>query len=109
MTCETAQDYQEMANIAMSLCIPRVSSTVKRDYIQQVFDKFGFGKISKIDMVCKKMEKHQRVFIHFQTWNNSARAIRAKEILDSGKDIKIVYDSCWFWKVSLNRCNSSRV
>ena len=97
-----AQDYQEMA---VSLCIPRVSSTTTREYIYRVFDKLSFGKIVKIDMVCKKTEKYQRVFIHFENWNdNNIQANRAKQFLDQGKDVKIVYENGWFWKVSLNRC-----
>jgi len=47
--------------------------------------------------------KFQRVFIHFKKWNSSETAQRAKERVLSGKEIKIVYDDPWFWKLSLNR------
>jgi|LauGreSBDMM110SN_4_FD.fasta_scaffold151342_1 hypothetical protein len=94
---------RKMANSVMSLCIPRIKSNITRDYVKKVFDKFSFGKISKIDMVCKNMEKYQRVFIHFEKWNETDRAVRARQILESGKDIKVVHDGEWFWKVSLNR------
>lgn len=87
----------------VSICIPRVATTIKREYIQSVFDKLSFGKISRIDMVCKKMDKNQRVFIHFENWNNTAVANRARQILDSGKEVKIMYNNVWFWKASLNR------
>lgn len=86
-----------------SLCIPRVSMSVKKEYVKSVFDRLDFGKISQIDMVRKRSDNHQRVFIHFESWNDNMNATRARELLETGKAIKIIYDDLWFWKASLNR------
>jgi len=45
----------------------------------------------------------QRVFVHFKRWANTEEAQRARKRVSEGKEIKIVYDEPWFWKVSMNR------
>jgi len=89
-----------------SLCIPRVFANITEKRVAFVIRDVGLGEIDHIDMVPKTAEdgtKFQRVFIHFKRWNSSEAAQRAKERVLSGKEIKIVYDDPWFWKLSLNR------
>ena len=89
-----------------SLCIPRVFANITEKRVAFVVREVGLGEIDHIDMVPKTAEdgtKFQRVFIHFKKWNSSETAQRAKERVLSGKEIKIVYDDPWFWKLSLNR------
>jgi hypothetical protein len=74
--------------------------------VAYVIREVGLGEIDHIDMVPKTAEdgtKFQRVFIHFKKWNSSESAKKARERVLSGKDIKIVYDDPWFWKLSANR------
>jgi hypothetical protein len=64
------------------------------------------GDIERIDMVSKTTEqgeKFNRVFIHFRKWASDGNAVIARERLVNGKEIKIVYDEPWFWKVSAYR------
>jgi len=49
-------------------------------------------------------DKFQRVFIHID-WNNGEVASRARTRLLTGKEIKIIYDDPWFWKISANRAS----
>ena len=89
-----------------SLCIPRVFANITDKRVAFVIREVGLGEIDHIDMVPKTAEdgtKFQRVFIHFKKWNQSEAAQRARERVLSGKDIKIVYDDPWFWKLSANR------
>ena len=89
-----------------SLCIPRVFTEINKEQIFQTIQNVNLGVISRIDMILKKNikgETYQRVFIHFHKWNNTHVAIKARERLLSGKDIKIIYDEPWFWKISINR------
>lgn len=89
-----------------SLCIPRVFANITDKRVAFVIREVGLGEIDHIDMVPKTAEdgtKFQRVFIHFKKWNQSETAQRARERVLSGKDIKIVYDDPWFWKLSANR------
>jgi hypothetical protein len=74
--------------------------------IRRIFDDLGMGEIQRIDIVSKtteKGEKFNRVFVHFKRWFANQNADMARERLLNGKEIKIVYDDPWFWKVSAYR------
>jgi len=89
-----------------SLCIPRVFMNITKGRIAFVFKSLDLGEIDHIDVVPKTSatgDKFQRVFIHFKRWGTSPDAVRARERILSGKELKIVYDEPWFWKVSANR------
>jgi len=89
-----------------SLCIPRVFPNITEKRIAFVIRDVGLGEIARIDMVPKTAEdgtKFQRVFIHFKRWSDSESAQRARERVLGGKEIKIIYDDPWFWKLSANR------
>ena len=93
-----------------SLCIPRVVAGVSKDQVLKIIQSLHLGIIQRIDMIQKKTEKGEvfsRVFIHFSKWNNSEVAVQAKERILSGKDIKVIYDDPWFWKISVNRSTLS--
>ena len=89
-----------------SLCIPRVNVEIKKEQVLKIIQSLHLGVIQRIDMIQKKSEKGElfsRVFIHFSKWNESVVAIKAKERILLGKDIKVIYDEPWFWKISANR------
>jgi len=103
---EVVIDLRYLAESQPSLCIPRVFNNITEARIRQVFDDLGLGKISRIDIKERKNEKgdsFKRVYVHFDKWfwNEDAQAARRK--LVSGKEIKIVYDNPWFWKVSASK------
>lgn len=92
-----------------SLCIPRVFSNITDKRVAYVIREVGLGEIDHIDMVPKTADdgtRFQRVFIHFKSWNSTQSARSARERVLSGKEIKIVYDDPWFWKLSANRAVS---
>lgn len=89
-----------------SLCIPRVFPNIDENRIHNIFDELNIGTIERIDIVNKQTEKGQkynRVFIHFKHWYNNRDANQVRERLQNGKEIKIVYDDPWFWKISAYR------
>uniref|UniRef100_A0A6C0D991 Uncharacterized protein n=1 Tax=viral metagenome TaxID=1070528 RepID=A0A6C0D991_9ZZZZ len=93
-----------------SLCIPRVFQNITKERVSFVIQSVGLGEIHHIDMIPRISEngdKFQRVFIHFKEWSKSSSAQRARERVLSGKEIKIVYDEPWFWKLSANRSNKN--
>jgi hypothetical protein len=89
------------------LCIPRVGQNISESRIRSIFDNLNMGILERIDIVSKKNDKDNnkfnRVFIHFRQWNDSENAIIARQRLLEGKEIKIIYDDPWFWKVSIYR------
>ena len=107
---DTNVNLRYLAESQPSLCIPRVFNNIDQSRIRQVFDKLGLGKIHHIDLIERKNEKgepYKRAYVHFEKWywNEDAQAARRKLI--TGKEIKIVYDNPWFWKVSANKWTPS--
>jgi len=92
------------------LCIPGVFANIGEDRIRRAFADLDIGEVIRVDIVSPKIDatasaapsnnkKFNRVFIHIN-WNDTRQAAAAKEKLSQGKEIKIVYDQPWFWKVS---------
>ena len=79
-----------------SICIPKVDRNITKNFIYNIFDRHNFGKIKKIDLV--KMNKVNKVFIHFEYWYNNDKSLKVRELLSSGYDFKIMYIEPWFWK-----------
>lgn len=91
-----------------SICIPRVFANIGEQRIRYVFDQLHLGKIARVDMIERRNEQgdaYKRVFIHFEYWFNTRESHAAREKLYAGKEIKVVYDDPWFWKVSINNWN----
>ena len=89
----------------MSLCIPRAFENISEARVRTVFEKLDIFTIDRVDVVLRKNEKgdaYKRFFVHIKEWAQTSDAQKAKERLIAGKELKIVYDDPWFWKVSLN-------
>ena len=108
---EACIDVRTLPDNVPSLCIPRVFSNITEARIRKVINDLSMGDIERIDMVSKttdKGEKFNRVFIHFRKWADDGNAAIARVRLVNGKEIKIVYDEPWFWKVSAYRKDTSK-
>jgi hypothetical protein len=92
------------------LCIPGVFANIKEERIRRVFGDLDLGEVTRVDIIVPKIpvgpndkeNKFNRVFIHIN-WNNSEQSITCRERLAQGKDVKIIYDEPWFWRVSAYR------
>ena len=102
----TQIDFRTLPASIPSMCIPRVFANIDEKRIRRIFDELSMGEIQRIDIVSKtteKGEKFNRVFVHFRRWFANGNADTARERLLNGKEIKIIYDDPWFWKVSAYR------
>lgn len=102
----TQIDFRTLPANVPVLCIPRVYPNISESRIRRIFDDLGMGTLERVDIVSKtseKGEKFNRVFVHFRKWNDSENANIARERLLNGKEIKIIYDDPWFWKISAYR------
>ena len=91
-----------------SICIPRMFSSVTKETVLNVINTFALGKIKSIDIIKIKCEggnseSYQKVFIHFDTWNSNKTAKQVRDMLLTGEEVKIIYDSPWFWKLFANK------
>ena len=102
----TTINIDTIANNVPSMCIPRTFINITRSHVYKTINDLNLGIIDHVDMVRRKNEKgeeFQRVFIHFSKWHSNSVADRARILLLSGKEVKIIYDDPWFWKISANR------
>ena len=112
----TQIDFRTLPVNVPVLCIPRVYPNISESRIRKIFDDLGMGELERIDIVSKTSlkpganpgDKFNRVFVHFSRWNNSENANTARERLLNGKEIKIIYDDPWFWKISAYREATTR-
>ena len=98
-----AIDFRTLPDFIPSMCIPRVYPNISEGRIRKIFDELNIGVIERVDIISKTTEKGERfnrVFIHMDRWFNNSNASVARERLLGGKDIKVVYDDPWFWKIS---------
>ena len=107
---DSSIDLRYVSESQPSICIPRVFNNIDKARILTVFDSLNIGKVHHIDIVERKNEKGvsvKRAYVHFDKWywNEDAQAARRKLI--TGKEIKIVYDTPWFWKVSAIRSQTN--
>ena len=99
-------DFRTLPANVPVMCIPRVFPNIDEKRISRIFDELNMGEIDHIDIISKtteKGEKLNRVFVHFRKWYSNSNADTARERLINGKEIKIIYDEPWFWKVSAYR------
>lgn len=99
-------DFRTLPVSVPSLCIPRVFANIGESRIRKIFNDLDIGIIDHIDVIAKtgeKGEKFNRVFIHFKRWFDNEDANNSRERLLNGKEIKVIYDDPWFWKVSAYR------
>ena len=102
----TTIDFRTMPANIPSLCIPRVFPNIDERRIRCIFSSLNMGEIARVDIIRRKTEKGEnfnRVFIHWTRWNDSENANKSRERLLNGKEIKIIYDDPWFWKISAYR------
>uniref|UniRef100_A0A6C0ITS9 RRM domain-containing protein n=1 Tax=viral metagenome TaxID=1070528 RepID=A0A6C0ITS9_9ZZZZ len=101
------ETISELKDYEPSLCIPRIFGAMTDEHIRSIFQKVNLGIIRRIDIIHRKNERgedYKRVFIHFTKWfTNNPDTNNARQRLLEGKDIKIVYDNPWFWKVSASK------
>lgn len=82
------------------LCIPRMETIVSNDFLREVIEKHGLGKIKKIiELQHKNNIKYKRVLVHIYLDEKSPSAIQVKERFEQKKDFKIMYNFPHFWKV----------
>jgi hypothetical protein len=90
----------------ISLYIPHVFTNLTSEYIANIFESMGIGKINHVDLVYK-INKHgvayNSAYIHFDYWFSSivAKNFQAR-VLNPKKEARIMYDDPWYWIVMEN-------
>ena len=82
-----------------TLCIPRVCKTFTKTQIYHVFNQYNFGKIKKIQIIENKNKNSNIAHIYYNYWYDNEYVNNVKEKLTNNLNIKIFYDTPWFWIV----------
>ena len=104
-------NIDELPDNYPSLCIPRVTMDINEESVRNIFDKLELGIIGKIQIIRKTKnprDKTSIIYIHFKKWNMEGNGKIARERLLDNKDIKVIYDCPWFWKITAYRSRENK-
>lgn len=87
----------------MSICIPRVESTITKEYITNIIQKTRLFTIDLINEIPLRNDPtHKRILMKIRWNRRSDDAINAENRLVEEGNIKLVYDMPWYWKICLS-------
>lgn len=89
-------------NVGPVLFIARAFPNIRITRIHDIIKSLNIGKIYKVDIkpwTNPEGKIYNKLFIHLK-WNTDEETQSIINRLNDGKEIKIVYDDPWFWKVS---------
>ena len=82
-----------------SICIPRVESTITKEYIYKTLMNLQIGNIEKIiEIPLRNDTTHKRIIIKLN-WNKNSSSLNMQKILRTIGSVKLVYDMPWYWKI----------
>jgi len=83
-----------------SICIPRIESSIPKEYIYNTMAGLRLGKIDKIvEIPLRNEPSFKRIIINLNWNTNEERVRKLKTHLDKIGSIKVVHDMPWYWKV----------
>jgi hypothetical protein len=92
------------ANKNMSLYIPHVFPNFDKEFVAKAFK--NIGEVSQIDFVAKQDRNGKNfnaVYVHFNKWFTSKRAVDFHEsLMNETTETRFYYDGPWFWIVLPN-------
>lgn len=88
----------------IELCIPRVSITISKKRIFDIFVKLNIGYIERIiENPLKNDANYKRIIIRVKWDNNQIMAKQIQETIKENQYINLVYEMPWFWKIYENK------
>lgn len=82
-----------------SLCIPRIESTINKEYVLSIFNKLDIGIISRIhEIPLRYNQDFKRIIISIKL-NTTEKSLTVQKLINENKSVKLVHDMPWYWKV----------
>jgi hypothetical protein len=102
-----AINFSYIPDTVPSLFIPRVFQNISEAIIRKTIDKLHLGVIESVELTNKKTDKgkYKSAVIHLRWHKYNKDSQYQRESLLTGKDINVIYDNPWFWKISAFRVN----
>jgi len=82
-----------------SLCIPRIESTINKDYVLSIFNKLNIGIINKIHEIPLRYNQDFKRIIIYIKLNTTEKSLTVQKLINENKSVKVVHDMPWYWKV----------
>lgn len=106
-TTDLSIDYTLIPSNVPAICIPYVFENIGEKRIEGIFKDLDIGRVDRIDLVPTKNHapngsKVNRVFIHIN-WKIDEDTNKIRTKLLCGKEVKVLYDGKYFWKISASR------
>ncbi len=98
----TNNHFELIPTFMPSLFIPKVFSNITQRSILKTFKKLNFGRIESVVMLKHTShtgELYNSVIINI-IWNTDPSSLNVRNTLLNGREINIMYDNPWFWKVA---------
>ena len=61
-----------------TLSLPKIERNTTKKQLFEVFNKYNFGYIKKIDLI--SISQNKRAFIHYENWTKNEKIIKLKDI-----------------------------
>ena len=106
-TTDLSIDYTLIPSNVPAICIPYVFENIGDKRIEGIFKDLDIGRVDRIDLVptqnhAPNGSKVNRVFIHIN-WKIDEDTNKIRTKLLCGKEVKVLYDGKYFWKISASR------
>mgnify|MGYP000557006012 CR=1 FL=1 len=83
----------------VSLCIPRISSTISKEFVYNTLKGIKMGYIQKLTEIPLKNDPTQKRIMIKICYNEKEDPHQIRKQLDEFGSIKLVYDMPWYWKI----------
>jgi hypothetical protein len=88
-----------MSSKVTSICIPRIESSITKDYILRTLCNLHIGLIEKItEIPLRNDPTHKRIIIKIK-WNRTPTSTNMQNRLIKNESVNLVHKMPWFWKV----------
>ena len=106
-TTDLSIDYSLIPSNVPAICIPYIFENIGEKRIEGIFKDLDIGRVDRIDLVptqnhAPNGSKVNRVFIHIN-WKIDEDTNKIRTKLLCGKEVKVLYDGKYFWKISASR------
>ena len=85
------------------ICIPRMDMNVSLEYCKKVFEKLAIGRVNKITETPLRNDPEYKRIMIYVSWEKTPKSNYILARFQEGKNVKLVHDGPWYWKMVLGR------
>jgi hypothetical protein len=92
-----------------SIYITKLNPNVTQTDVKNVINKLNVGVIKYVNIKQRTThygDHYMVAYVYFNKWLNNPVSARVRDIIHSGKDVNVVHDGFWYWKIMMNRMST---